>query len=65
MIHAVSTAPSRSDAKKPECADMQHATFVIGSYVVTFVGIGAYVVHFLRTGRRLSSQVPDEEKPWI
>lgn len=43
---------------------MEHVTFVIGSYVITFAGIGAYVSYVLRSGRRLSSQVPDEEKPW-
>ncbi len=44
---------------------MQHASFVIGSYVITFIGIGAYVGFVFRSGRRLSSQIPDEEKPWI
>lgn len=43
---------------------MEHASFIIGSYVVTFVGIAAYVAYVLRTGRRLSAQIPDKDKPW-
>lgn len=43
---------------------MEHASFVVGSYVVTFLGIALYVRYVLRSGHRLSSQIPDEDKPW-
>lgn len=43
---------------------MDDAGFIIGSYVVTFVAIAMYAIATLRRGRRLSKQVPEEEKYW-
>lgn len=43
---------------------MEDAGFVITSYVLTFGGMGLFAAWILRRGRSLSSQLPDEDKPW-
>ena len=43
---------------------MLNAGHVIGSYVVTFAGIGFYVWRILAQARTAARQVPDEELPW-
>ncbi len=43
---------------------MEDAGFIIGSYVVTFLTVGALAFAYLRSGRKLGEQVPDEEKYW-
>jgi hypothetical protein len=44
---------------------MEDAGFIVGSYAITFGAIAVYAIALLRRARRLASQVPDEEKPWI
>lgn len=43
---------------------MDHATFVIGSWVLTFVAVGAYAAFIVRRGRELSRHATHEEMPW-
>lgn len=43
---------------------MVNAQFVVGSYVVTFVGIGLYSWRMLARARRMARQVPPEDRPW-
>ena len=43
---------------------MEHATFILGSYVVTFGSIALYVVWFLRRSRTLGKITDDKDKPW-
>jgi len=43
---------------------MENAFEILGSYVITFVVIGAYSWRVLRGGRRLADQVDDEYKYW-
>jgi CcmD family protein len=40
------------------------AGVIIGSYAVTIVAIGGYVVWMLRRARRLSELTRDEDRPW-
>ncbi len=39
--------------------------FVGAGYGVAAVAIGGYVVHLVRRGRKLSRQVPPEERRWL
>ncbi len=43
---------------------MLYAPYVIGSYVVTFAGIGLYTVRMLAQARKAARQVPPEDRPW-
>jgi len=43
---------------------MQNAFEIIGSYVFTFVVIGAFALGVIRRGRRLADRVDDEHKYW-
>lgn len=43
---------------------MDDAGFIIGSYALTFGAMIAFAWRTVRLGRRLSRQVPDEEKYW-
>ena len=45
-------------------AIMEDAGYIVGSYVVTFGGIGAYALYVLRRAKRATSRLPDEAKPW-
>jgi hypothetical protein len=44
---------------------MEDAGFIIGSYVLTFATVGLLAWRYVRVGRRLAEQVPDEDKYWI
>jgi len=44
---------------------MDHAGFIIASYVLTIGGIVVYVWRVLSRGRRLAEQLPEEDRPWI
>ena len=43
---------------------MQDAGFIIGSYVLTFVAVGAFAWRTLRHGRQLGDQIDDADKYW-
>jgi hypothetical protein len=43
---------------------MDDAGVIIGSYAVTIIGIGAYVVWMLRRARRVAAGVREEDRPW-
>ena len=43
---------------------MEDAGFILGSYALAFGTVAFYAWRVLRTGRRLSRQVPDSEKYW-
>ena len=43
---------------------MLYAPYVIGSYVVTFVGIGLYTLRILAQARKAAGQVPLQDRPW-
>ncbi|MCE2854615.1 MAG: heme exporter protein CcmD [Ilumatobacteraceae bacterium] len=43
---------------------MEHASFIIGSYVLTFGSIGLYVAWFLRRSRSIDKFLDDKDKPW-
>lgn len=44
---------------------MEDAGFIIGSYVLTFATIGLLAWRYVRRGRALGAQVPDEDKSWL
>ncbi len=44
---------------------MEDAGFIIGSYVLTFATVGLLAWRYIRAGRRLADQVPDEDKYWL
>jgi hypothetical protein len=44
---------------------MEDAGFIIGSYVLTFATVGLVAWWYVRRGRQLGSQVPDEDKSWL
>ncbi|MSO59017.1 MAG: heme exporter protein CcmD [Ilumatobacteraceae bacterium] len=46
-------------------ADMDHASFIIASYVLTFASIAVYVLYIVRRSRRLGAITSDDDKPWI
>jgi len=43
---------------------MDHASFIIGSWVLTAVSVLAYAVWVLRRGRALAQHATTEEMPW-
>ena len=43
---------------------MEHASFIIGSWVLTFGSILAYAVFVIRRARKLSRNASREELPW-
>ena len=43
---------------------MLYARYVLGSYVVTFVGIGFYTWRMLAQARKAARQVPPQDRPW-
>ena len=44
---------------------MEDAGYIIGSYVVTFATVAFVAWRYVRHGRSLSKQVPDDEKYWL
>lgn len=43
---------------------MDDAGFIIGSYVLTFATIAVLSWRYIRSGRRLTDRVADEDKYW-
>lgn len=43
---------------------MDHATFIIGSWILTAVAVGTYAGFVIRRGRNLSKHATHEEMPW-
>lgn len=43
---------------------MEHATFIIGSWILTFAAVGGYAAFVIRRGRSLSQHATHEEMPW-
>ena len=43
---------------------MEHASFIIGSWVLTFASVIGYAVYVVRRGRDLSRNATSEEMPW-
>ncbi|MFZ9445167.1 MAG: heme exporter protein CcmD [Ilumatobacteraceae bacterium] len=43
---------------------MEHASFIIASYVLTFGSIAAYAAWVVRRGRAMARRAPREEMPW-
>jgi hypothetical protein len=43
---------------------MQDAGYILGSYALTFVAVGAFAWRALRRGRRLGDQIDDADKYW-
>ncbi|MGI8662505.1 MAG: hypothetical protein ACR2LQ_04735 [Acidimicrobiales bacterium] len=39
--------------------------YIVGGYTATLGGLGAYAVWVLLRGRRLSKQVPPEDRRWM
>ncbi len=44
---------------------MEDAGFILGSYALTFSTVALFAWRTLRSGRKLTQQVPDEEKYWL
>jgi hypothetical protein len=44
---------------------MEDAGFILGGYILTFATVVLLSWRYVRTGKRLSRQVPDEEKSWL
>jgi hypothetical protein len=44
---------------------MDDAGFIIGGYVLTFATVALMAWRYVRAGRRLGEQVPDEDKTWV
>jgi hypothetical protein len=43
---------------------MDDMGFILATYIATFVGSIALAAYYLRRGRQLAAQLPDEDKPW-
>jgi hypothetical protein len=43
---------------------MEDASFIIGSWVLTFIAVGTYAAFVIRRGRELSRHATSEEMPW-
>ena len=43
---------------------MEDASFIIGSWVLTFIAVGTYAAFVIRRGRELSRNASSEEMPW-
>lgn len=43
---------------------MRHASFIIGSWVLTFASVSAYSLWVVRRGRKLARHASREEMPW-
>jgi hypothetical protein len=44
---------------------MEDIGFILATYVATFVGSVGLAWYYMRRARRLSAQLPPEDKPWI
>ncbi len=43
---------------------MDDAGFILGSWIITVVAVGAYAVWVLRRGRNLAEHATSEDMPW-
>ena len=43
---------------------MEHASFIIASYVLTFGSIATYAAWVVRRGRAMARRATREEMPW-
>ena len=43
---------------------MDDLGFILASYLVTFIGVGAFAVAIVRRARKLGRDVPRDERPW-
>ena len=43
---------------------MEDVGFILSVYIATFAGSIALAAYYVRRGRRLSAQLPPEDKPW-
>jgi heme exporter protein CcmD len=43
---------------------MEHASFIIGSWLITSASVLAYAVWVIRRGRALAQHATSEEMPW-
>lgn len=43
---------------------MEHAGFILGSWIVTAVAVAAYAFFVVRRGSELARHASDEEMPW-
>ena len=44
---------------------MEDVGFILAVYLATFAGSIALGVYYLRRGRKLSAQLPPDDKPWV
>jgi hypothetical protein len=44
---------------------MEDAGFILTCYALTFGAVVAYAAYVIRRGKRMTSQLPDEVKPWL
>jgi hypothetical protein len=44
---------------------MEDVGFILATYVITFGAAIALAWRVVRQGKQLSSQLPDEDQPWI
>lgn len=44
---------------------MDDIGFILASWVITLGSIGILVVATVRRARKLSEQIPDDDKPWL
>lgn len=44
---------------------MSTTGYIATAWIATFVAVGAYAAAVVRKGRRLSRQVPPEERRWL
>lgn len=43
---------------------MKHASFILGSWVITFASVGVYAAWIIRRGLDLARNVKREDLPW-
>ncbi|MEI6742855.1 MAG: hypothetical protein WCL35_03760 [bacterium] len=43
---------------------MNHVSFIVGGYAVTFVAVGVYVLRMFRQARKFNSAIAESDKPW-
>jgi hypothetical protein len=58
-------APKLAEVDSAWRSVMEDAGFIIGSYVVTLATVAFVAWRYVRQGRRLAKQVPDDEKYWL
>lgn len=43
---------------------MEDAGFILGSWIITAVGVATYAVWVIRRGRKLAEHATTEDMPW-